>query len=283
MQGADVDQDSILVSSITLIKMMREELATAQLRSAGAAISKPSRLAIAQLRSAGAAMRNHSSFSPLDTALLRGAGAALSNPSPCNQLHLITTRVFIDFVNASVPGNVVANNQGSIDMTDWSDTAYTVDTAAALRAIAANFPHFQLGHKTPNSGRTPFTTYFTVSFFFCGGPHEGETKYEVEFDAIDYGIRFEPFCTQEFLPSLSAEDHTRLMETAAMSENFRCFFLHLGVELGVHPVALQHVCRERCTVLSRLIAERNAADVASDCQLFSEPVNSVLKRLSSYR
>ena len=61
----------------------------------------------------------------------------------------------------------------------------------------------------------------------------------MDFDNFDYGISFAPFCTPEFLPSLPAEEHARLMNTAAMRESFRCFFLHLAVELGVHPVALQ--------------------------------------------
>ena len=92
-----------------------------------------------------------------------------------------------------------------------------------------------------------------------------------------------------------------------MRESFRCFFLHLAVELGVHPVALQvivvgmfatvvftaslspilpvsqqHVCRERCATLSKLIAQRTAADEVSDCQFFSEAVDSVLRRQSGH-
>ena len=185
---------------------------------------------------------------------------------------------------------------------DWSDAAYARDTPFVLRAIAADFPRFELGDKIPKSDWTPFKKYWPVSFYFRGGPRKGETKYEVGFDAIDYGISFEPFCTREFLPSLSAEDHTRLMETAAMRESFRCFFLHLAVELGVHPVALQviandviacmycpyasspspfllqHVCRERCSVLSQLIADRTAADEDTEHQLFGESVSSVLER-----
>ena len=39
--------------------------------------------------------------------------------------------------------------------------------------------------------------------------------------------------------AVAVDDHKRLMDTAAMRESFRCFFLHLAVELGVHPVALQ--------------------------------------------
>jgi len=163
-----------------------------------------------------------------------------------------------------------------------SQDAYTQQTAFALRAIAADFLRFELGEKTPRSDQTLFRKKFSVSFNFRSGPNRGKKKYEVVFDEIDYGISFAPFCAQEFLPSLSAEDHTMLMETAAICEDFRCFFLHLGVELGVHPFALQHVCRERCAVLSQLIDERNAADQDTDCQFFSESVNSVLKRSSTY-
>jgi hypothetical protein len=163
-----------------------------------------------------------------------------------------------------------------------SQDAYTQETAFALRAIAADFPRFELGDKVPRSDGTPIRKTFSVSFNFRSGPNRGKKKHEVIFDEIDYGISFAPFCVQEFLPSQSAEDHTMLMETAAICENFRCFFLHLGVELGVHPFALQHVCRERCAVLSQLIDERNAADQDTDCQFFFDSVNSVLKRSSTY-
>jgi hypothetical protein len=74
---------------------------------------------------------------------------------------------------------------------------------------------------------------------YTGKSSERNIKHRIEFDEIDYGIDCAPFCTPAMLPSLSADDHKRLMDTAAMRERFRCFFLHLAVELGVHPVALQ--------------------------------------------
>ena len=46
----------------------------------------------------------------------------------------------------------------------------------------------------------------------------------------------------------------------------------------MHPVALQHVCRERCSDLSKLIAERIDAGEVTDAQLFGEAVNSGLER-----
>jgi hypothetical protein len=176
---------------------------------------------------------------------------------------------------------------------DWSDAAYERDIQFALRSIAADFPRFLLGNKVPE----PVIGNYWVKF-------KGPGKLRMDFDLLDYGISFAPFCTRDFLPSLSAEDHKRLMETAAMRESFRCFFLHLAVELGVHPVALQvtphdliaavstplpppslpppfclqHVCRQRCAVLSQTIAERTAADEDTELQLFGESVNSVLER-----
>ena len=189
---------------------------------------------------------------------------------------------------------------------DWSDEAYARDTSLALRAIAQDFTGFQLGQKVPATEFTPRKQFWPIDFHYSRGPRKGEIKYRVPLDLIDYGISFVPFCTREFLPSLSEEEHTRLMDTAAMRESFRCFFLHLAVELGVHPVALQvvprrpqllllfsphscpppsslflflqFVCRDRCRVLSQIIAERTAADEQSDCQLFSEAVDSVLRR-----
>jgi hypothetical protein len=189
---------------------------------------------------------------------------------------------------------------------DWSDEAYARDTSFALRAIAQDFPGFQLGQKVPATETTPRKTFCPIDFRYTRGPNLGEIKFRVPLDIIDYGTSFESFCTPEFLPSLSAEGHTKLMDTAAMRECFRCFFLHLAVELGVHPVALQvvprrpsaapiffpsllplpsslflflqFVCRERCRVLSQIIAERTAADEESDLHFFSEAVDSVLVR-----
>jgi hypothetical protein len=120
---------------------------------------------------------------------------------------------------------------------DWSDEAYARDAPFVLRAIAADFPGFQLGGKVPASEFTPHTRFWPIDFFYRN--RHREVKHRIDLDLIDYGISFEPFCTAEFLPSLSPEDHKRLMDTAAMRESFRCFFLHLAVELGVHPVALQ--------------------------------------------
>ena len=178
---------------------------------------------------------------------------------------------------------------------DWSDEAYARDIQFSLRAIAADFPNFQLGEKVPKC----LTDDYWVTF-------KKSSKLRMDFKNLDYGISFEPFCTAEFLPSLSPEDHKRLMDTAAMRESFRCFFLHLAVELGVHPVALQviavgmfatvvvfatslspilppplfqqHVCRERCATLSKLITDRTAADEDTEHQLFGESVSSVLER-----
>jgi hypothetical protein len=122
---------------------------------------------------------------------------------------------------------------------DWSDAAYERDIQLALRSIAADFPRFRLGNKVPE----PVIGNYWVKF-------KGPGKLRMDFDLLDYGITFAPFCTREFLPSLSAEDHKRLMETAAMRESFRCFFLHLAVELGVHPVALQVTARDFIAAVS---------------------------------
>jgi hypothetical protein len=111
---------------------------------------------------------------------------------------------------------------------DWSDGAYASDMQFALRAIAADFPRFQLGEKLPKVQKSDYWVTFNKA-----------SGLRMDFERFDYGINFAPFCTPEMLPSLSADDHKRLMDTAAMRESFRCFFLHLAVELGVHPVALQ--------------------------------------------
>ena len=65
---------------------------------------------------------------------------------------------------------------------------------------------------------------------------------------------------------------------AVARETNRCFWLHLGVLLGVHPMALQASCRDRCAALSAKIADLDARDAFEDCQFFSEPIRSVLRR-----
>jgi hypothetical protein len=180
-----------------------------------------------------------------------------------------------------------------------ADEAYARDSVSVLRAIAADLPRFQLQQSKHQPHPKNVTTQ-TISI--CNHKHEIHRTFE--FDRIDYGTTFDTFCTPQILPSLSANDHSALMGTAAILEPFRCFFLHLAVELGVHPFALQvivylfndapcqlcphtmcfssisvqHVCRERCAFLSQIIAQRQAAEVASDLQLFSEAIASVLKR-----
>jgi hypothetical protein len=65
---------------------------------------------------------------------------------------------------------------------------------------------------------------------------------------------------------------------AVTRETNRCFWLHMGVLLGVHPIAMQASCRDRCAVLSAKIADLEARDAFEDCQFFSEPIRSVLRR-----
>lgn len=43
-------------------------------------------------------------------------------------------------------------------------------------------------------------------------------------------------------------------------------------------MALQESCRERCAALSAKIADLDARDAFEDCQFFSEPIRSVLRR-----
>ena len=71
------------------------------------------------------------------------------------------------------------------------------------------------------------------------------------------------------------------IEQALARETNRCFWLHMGVSLGVHPVAMQAYCRERCTALSAKIDDLDARDAFEDCQFFSEPIRSVLRRRGS--
>jgi hypothetical protein len=114
------------------------------------------------------------------------------------------------------------------------DEAYARDSVSVLRAIAADLPRFQLQHSN-HQPHPKNVTAQTINIY--GRNHEIHRTFE--FDWIDYGTTFDTFCTPQILPSLSADDHRALMDTAAIQERNRCFFLHLAVELGVHPFALQ--------------------------------------------
>jgi hypothetical protein len=65
---------------------------------------------------------------------------------------------------------------------------------------------------------------------------------------------------------------------ALARETNRCFWLHLGILLGVHPVALQACCRDRCAALRAKVDYLDAKDAFEDCQLFTEAIHSVLRR-----
>ena len=71
------------------------------------------------------------------------------------------------------------------------------------------------------------------------------------------------------------------IEQALARETNRCFWLHVGVLLGVHPVAMQACCRERCTALSEKIDDLDARNAVGDCLMFREPIRSVLRRRGS--
>ncbi len=86
--------------------------------------------------------------------------------------------------------------------------------------------------------------------FFINGPWKSrDTQFSIgplSFVQVDYGT--------SFLPFLEGVD-ARLLESSAVLEPFRCFFLHLGVGTGTHPFALQQVFRRHCEAIRDEIPE----------------------------
>ena len=98
----------------------------------------------------------------------------------------------------------------------------------------------------------------------------------VDFDFIqyDYGVKFIQADPQNnFLPLDSIDDnifdHRRLEKSACIQETNRCFFLHLGVAIGLHPMAFEIAYRKHAELLLASIEEDDLNFLASQSGFLS--------------
>jgi hypothetical protein len=111
---------------------------------------------------------------------------------------------------------------------DFSNEAYHKDSHEILSCIAASFPEFRVHGKMPSRALEKQYTLHHASKGKC-----------LEFTEFDLGMSFKSFFSEDFMPSCDAEKRARLLKSAALDELNRCFFIHLGLALDVHPFALQ--------------------------------------------
>lgn len=111
---------------------------------------------------------------------------------------------------------------------DYSGEAYNKDLPEILSCLAASFPEFKLCGRLPSRA--------VENKYVVRNSSSGKC---LEFVEVDVGMSFKPFFTDDLMPSWSIEQGTRLMKSAALEELYRCFFIHLGLALDVHPLALQ--------------------------------------------
>jgi hypothetical protein len=61
-----------------------------------------------------------------------------------------------------------------------------------------------------------------------------ERNWRIEFNQVNFGVSFAPFLDAAELPGITGAKRHRIA-----SETNRCFFIHLGAALNIHPVWLQ--------------------------------------------
>jgi hypothetical protein len=138
---------------------------------------------------------------------------------------------------------------------DWS--TYESDTRDILTRVAAGCAQFNMGPgMLPDTGRSsPFPVSNGVS--------------SLQFTQLDFGVSFEPFFSEK-TTSLSAQQCEAFLQMPALREDNRCFFIHLGVALGLHPVALQAIFRAHSDAMLRRIELALSQKTHEDDQRFDE-------------
>ena len=63
-------------------------------------------------------------------------------------------------------------------------------------------------------------------------------KWSTDFNEVNFGASFRPFLDASELPDITGSKHGRIA-----AEHNRCFFIHLGAALNIHPVWLQVTSR----------------------------------------
>jgi hypothetical protein len=138
---------------------------------------------------------------------------------------------------------------------DWS--TYESDTRDILTRVAAGCAQFNMGPgMLPVTGRSsPFSVTNGVS--------------SLQFTQLDFGVSFQPFFSEK-TTCLSAQQCEAFLQMPALREDNRCFFIHLGVALGLHPVALQAIFRAHSDAMLRRIELALSQKTHEDDQRFDE-------------
>lgn len=118
---------------------------------------------------------------------------------------------------------------------NYNSEAYNENMDEILSCLAASFPNFKMHGSTPH--RAVAKHYNVINS--CNGK-------VLQFTEVDLGMSFKPFFSEDMMPALDAHKRAHLMKSAALEELNRCFFIHLGLALDVHPFALQVPPFTRC-------------------------------------
>jgi len=122
---------------------------------------------------------------------------------------------------------------------DTSDAAYEHDSYDLLQSLKIKFGE----NFVCTQADVPLVHSVAFGYFFytdIGTPEQ--KKHDFDFDQYDYGITFYHFLDPTWIePSFPAE---RSRKSAAANESMRCFFLHMGMAVGIHPFALQVAFRK---------------------------------------
>lgn len=154
--------------------------------------------------------------------------------------------------NESAEGHVVTLNGHVTAPTspyNMDPVVYERDSYDLLKAIERSYgPDFRIpnteGLGVPSSPGEKYNFWFRI---------DGIGKVDFDFIQFDYGVKFvQADASNNFLPLQTIDplvfDHSRLEDSACAQETNRCFFLHLGVGIGMHPLAFQIAYRKYATL-----------------------------------
>ena len=86
-------------------------------------------------------------------------------------------------------------------------------------------------------------------------------------------MSFKPFFSEDLFPSWGIDKRTRLGKSAALEELNRCFFIHLGLALDLHPFALQvqFMTWSRVLLVALFCRRRPFESLFNSCSRVSNP------------
>jgi tRNA(Arg) A34 adenosine deaminase TadA len=145
---------------------------------------------------------------------------------------------------------------------------YENDMTTILLSIASCCPQFRMSPERLPQG---IESLFSLT-------HGSKS---LQFIEIDNGMSYRPFFSRES-SSCNASQLEMVLRTPALCETNRCFFIHLGIGLELHPVALQAIFRKHSSLLLEhvgdlLTRKKNEDDTQFDpLVIFERSLQSVL-------